>query len=69
MNTTATHIPKGSMCMACAAPSGECKKLPFDTMPVIKTYPDGVKAVRCTGFVKAPAVQWLPADDTEGGAV
>lgn len=49
---TPTHIPKGSMCMACARRAPECAKLPFHTMPVIKTYPDGIKAVRCAQFQK-----------------
>lgn len=55
--------------MACAQPRTECGKLNFNAMQVIKTYPDGIKAVRCTSFSKMPVVQHLPPDDTEGGAV
>lgn len=78
--TAQTHIPKGSMCAVCTRPSLKCAQLPFETMTVIKVYPDGTKAVRCTGFAQGPqkavaalehippTVQWLAPDDTEGGA-
>lgn len=67
-----THFPKGGMCMTCSSPRASCGTLPFDTMPIIKTYPDGTKAVKCSGYIPAPkalppVVRWLPADDTEGG--
>lgn len=42
-----THQPKGSMCMSCDNAGPGCASLPFATMPVIKRYPDGVKAVKC----------------------
>lgn len=67
--TTQTYIPKGSMCIACVQPSTTCAGLDFKAMPVLKTYPDGTKAVKCSGFSKQYFVQHLPADDTEGGAL
>lgn len=68
-----TYIPKGGMCMTCSGLSVSCGTLQFDTMPVIQTYSDGTKAVKCSGHVPSPkalppVVRWLPADDTEGGA-
>lgn len=48
-----THQPKGSMCMGCSNGGQGCAKLPFSTMPVIKVYPDGVKAVKCSGHQAA----------------
>lgn len=69
MTATQTHIPKGSLCAACVQPITTCAGLNFKAMPVIKTYPDGTKAVRCSAFMKEPVVQHLPADDTEGGLI
>jgi len=42
------HQPKGSMCQTCCGGSRACATLPFASMPVIKAYPDGVKAVKCS---------------------
>ena len=42
------HQPKGSMCQTCCGGSRACDTLPFSSMPVIKSYPDGVKAVKCS---------------------
>lgn len=53
------HQPKGSMCMNCSNGSAACAQLPFSTMPVIKAYDDGVKAVKCTGH--KPAARPAPA--------
>lgn len=50
-----THQPKGSMCISCGNANASCASRPFASMPVIKTYPDGVKAVKCTGHVHAQA--------------
>jgi len=44
------HQPKGSMCAACKFSTCDCSKLQFDKMPVLKKYPDGTKAVKCTEF-------------------
>jgi hypothetical protein len=44
------HQPKGSMCAVCKFSSRDCSKLPFNEMPVLKTYSDGTKAVKCTEF-------------------
>lgn len=44
-----TCQPKGSMCMACSKGSAACGQLDFSSMPVIQVYPDGVKAVKCSG--------------------
>lgn len=41
--------PKGSMCMACSNGSAACAGRDFGSMPVIQVYPDGVKAVKCSG--------------------
>lgn len=46
------YQPKGSMCAACQHAKRDCSALPFGQMPVIKRYPDGVKAVRCQQFEK-----------------
>ena len=43
------HQPKGSMCMACSNGSAACGQRDFSSMPVIQVYPDGVKAVKCSG--------------------
>lgn len=40
--------------MSCGNASPDCANLPFNTMPTIKAYPDGVKAVRCAGHTPAP---------------
>lgn len=42
------HQPKGSMCQTCCGGSRACATLPFSSMLVIKSYPDGVKAVKCS---------------------
>jgi len=42
------HQPKGSMCQTCYGGSRACSTLPFASIPVIKAYPDGVKAVKCS---------------------
>jgi len=42
------HQPKGSMCQTCCGGSRACAALPFASMPVIKAYPDGVQAVKCS---------------------
>ncbi|SFB61554.1 hypothetical protein SAMN05444579_11393 [Delftia tsuruhatensis] len=47
------HQPKGSMCQTCSGGSQTCATLPFATMPVIKAYPDGVKAVKCSAHQPA----------------
>lgn len=51
-----TCQPKGSMCMGCSNGSAACGQLDFGSMPVIQVYPDGVKAVKCSGHraVKPP---------------
>ncbi|MNR64406.1 hypothetical protein D3C85_1870460 [compost metagenome] len=42
--------------MSCSNGSAACAQLPFSTMPVIKVYDDGAKAVKCTGHgASAPA--------------
>lgn len=41
--------PKGSMCISCSNGSAACAGRDFGSMPVIKVYPDGVKAVKCIG--------------------
>ena len=48
----AIHIPKGSMCMACANASVECANLQFHAMPVIEVYDNGVRAVKCAAFAQ-----------------
>ncbi len=53
------------MCAACAHPSLKCSQLPFETMPVIKAYPDGTKAVRCTEFAQGPQ-KAVAAQDCKG---
>ena len=53
-----TCQPKGSMCMGCRNGSAACGQLDFGSMPVIKVYPDGVKAVKCSGHL---AAQQAPA--------
>lgn len=40
--------PKGSMCIDCVRLYENCSKLPFNTMMVIKEYPDGFREVKCT---------------------
>lgn len=49
------HQPKGSMCAACQHAARDCSALPFGQMPVIKRYPDGAKAVRCSSFARRDA--------------
>ena len=44
------YIPKGGLCMNCAKFSRDCSRLDFTKMHVIKIYPDGVKAVKCTEY-------------------
>lgn len=40
---------------SCANASTQCAELKFEAMPMLKTYPDGVKAVKCFGFHTAVA--------------
>lgn len=47
------HQPKGSMCQTCTGGSRACAALPFASMPVIKAYPDGVLAVKCSAHQPA----------------
>lgn len=47
--------PKGSMCMRCSNGSAACGQLDFSSMPVIKVYPDGVKAVKCADHQRTRA--------------
>ena len=42
-----TYQPKGGMCATCRYAKRDCSDLPFASMPVIKVYPYGTKAVRC----------------------
>lgn len=42
------------MCTGCSNGSGKCKDRDFSTMPVIKVYADGIKAVKCSGHAPAP---------------
>jgi hypothetical protein len=53
-NEGAVFIPRGGMCRTCTKLSfvNDCTALPFNTMPVSKVYPDGVRAVRCTEYVR-----------------
>lgn len=44
------YIPRGSMCTACTHRNGHCGHLPFQTMPVCNTLPDGTKVVICREF-------------------
>lgn len=69
------HQPKGSMCQTCCGGSRACAALPFASMPVIKAYPDGVLAVKCSAHqptARAPSRRYLscgavaPADLAEG---
>jgi len=48
-------IPKGGMCAACQQQLKDCSALPFQSMQIIKRYPDGVKAVRCDQFKRREA--------------
>ena len=47
------HQPKGSMCQTCCGSSSACATLPFASMPVINSYPDGVQAVTCSAHQPA----------------
>lgn len=47
------HIPKGTMCQGCAKLNQNCATLDFSVMQKIKTYADGVAAVKCSEFLKA----------------
>ncbi|SDZ49467.1 hypothetical protein SAMN05421547_12875 [Delftia lacustris] len=69
------YQPKGSMCQTCCGGSHTCATLPFATMPVIKAYPDGVLAVKCSAHqpaAPAPSMRCLscgalaPSPLTEG---
>ena len=40
--------------MSCANSGTSCAALPFASMPVIKRYPDGVLAVKCSTHTSAP---------------
>jgi hypothetical protein len=42
--------PKSSMCAVCKFSNRDCSKLPFNEMPILKTYSDGTKAVKCSEF-------------------
>lgn len=44
------HQPKGSMCAVCKFSNRDCSKLPFNEMPILKTYSNGTKTVKCTRF-------------------
>lgn len=45
-----THIPRGSMCIACKHRArAECKDLPFASMPIYRRWPDVVQVI-CTEF-------------------
>lgn len=44
------HQPKGGMCVNCAQANKDCSSKDFASMKPIKTYPDGVKAVKCVDF-------------------
>lgn len=57
---TTTHQPKGSMCSNCGNASAQCKALPFASMPVVKTYTDGVKAVKCSNHAPEVGTELLP---------
>ena len=46
------HIPKGGLCRTCKHKARDCSGLAFDQMRVIKTYSDGVKAVKCAEHLK-----------------
>lgn len=46
------YIPKGGLCVNCANFRRDCSRLDFTKMHVIKIYPDGVKAVKCTEYCK-----------------
>ena len=45
-----TYQPKGSMCMNCKNASKACGNLPFSTMQILKRYPDGTAAVKCSNY-------------------
>ena len=55
-----SHQPKGSMCTTCTNGSEACAALPFEAMQVIKTYPDGVKAVKCSSHEPAAPAEVTP---------
>lgn len=59
------HQPKGSMCQTCSGGSRACATLPFASMPVIKAYPDGVKAVKCSAHQPAAGA---PLPELRGGS-
>ncbi|CTQ58898.1 hypothetical protein LA5095_02713 [Roseibium album] len=44
--------PKGGLCANCIFATRCCAHLDFASMPVIKIYPDGVKAVKCSEYSK-----------------
>lgn len=39
--------------MSCSNGSAACADLPFSTMPTIKAYPDGARAVKCANHAPA----------------
>lgn len=47
-----SHQPKGSMCQVCSKRLDSCAGLDFSAMQVIKVYPDGTKAVKCSSFLR-----------------
>ncbi|CTQ75951.1 hypothetical protein LAX5112_04421 [Roseibium alexandrii] len=46
------HQPKGGLCANCIHSVRICSHLDFTSMPVIKTYDDGTKAVKCSDYSK-----------------
>lgn len=53
--------PNGAQCVECANWMNGCFELPFDTMRVIKVFPeDQFKMVVCTNYVKH-----TPLDDKQ----
>ena len=45
-----THQPKGGMCATCKHRHRKCDHLSFESMPVIKRWPDGLLIVKCTSW-------------------
>ena len=44
------HQPKGGMCAACKHRDRKCGHLPFERMPPMQRWPDGLVIVRCTDY-------------------
>lgn len=53
--------------MACAKRQHDCSGLPFETMPVLHTYDDGVKVVKCTSYERPQVKQTEPTLTKDGG--